>query len=68
MTQFGRVISELGGAVRSVELLKYNYLAETKYRLIGKEYTSFAREAQTDEQMAKYRDMLSSKLLIPVVF
>lgn len=68
ITQFGEVIAEFGKAIQSVELLKYNYLAQSKYDLIGEKYTAFAQKAQTDEQMSRYADMLSEKIGLPVVF
>ena len=68
ITQFGEVIAEFGKAIQSVELLKYNYLAQSKYDLIGEKYTAFAQKAQTDEQMSRYADMLSEKAELPVTF
>lgn len=68
MARFGEVIAEFGKAIQSVELLKYNYLAKSKYDLIGQKYTAFAQESQTDEQMSRYAKMLSEKTGLPVTF
>lgn len=64
------VLMTLGEAVREVELLKYNPLAEGKYRAVGASYTSFSREGQTDEQMETLRDTLSRAIgaRFPVTF
>jgi len=43
-----------GEGIQSVELLKYNYMAESKYQIAGMEYSSFGNEAQTNEQMEQY--------------
>ena len=40
----------LSEGLRGIELLRYNTLAEGKYRQIGKDYTDFG-EAQSDERM-----------------
>ena len=49
ISAFSDVIKELGSGLRSVELLKYNNLAESKYSSLGLSYTKFATETQTDE-------------------
>ena len=68
MTQFGKIIAEFGQAIQSIELLKYNYLAKSKYDLVGEKYTAFAQESQTDEEMSRYAQMLSERTGLPVVF
>ena len=68
MTRFAEVIAGFGRAIQSVELLKYNYLAQSKYDLIGEKYTEFAQKSQTDAQMSRYADMLSEKAGLPVTF
>ena len=68
MIRFGEILSAYGQGIRSVELLKYNYLARSKYELIGEAYTSFAQASQTDEEMAGYAQLLSEKTGLPVVF
>ena len=64
------VLLSLGDAVREVELLRYNPLAEGKYRAIGKNYTAFASEGQTDAEMERFRADLSRRIdaRFPIVF
>ena len=49
--EFSKIINTFGDGVKGVELLKYNYLAESKYEGLGMEYKSFGTEKQTEEQM-----------------
>lgn len=65
---FARILGSLGDAVRYVELLKYNNLAESKYDSIGKEYTGFSDEPQSDERMRELCDLLSQKCGLKCVF
>ena len=58
MDAFAALLSPLG--VREVELLRYNYLAEGKYESLGMSYTSFGREAQSDETMAELSQRLTA--------
>lgn len=51
LKQFAQIISTLGPALQYVELLKYNHLAQSKYSMVGAQYTPFADGAQRDEQM-----------------
>ncbi len=62
MEAFGALISTFGDGVKGVELLKYNYLAETKYDIAGMEYHDFGREAQSDERMATLAATLEQAL------
>lgn len=48
---FGQIIKTFGEGIKAVELLKYNNLAESKYDIAGMEYTKFADNSQTDEDM-----------------
>ena len=48
---FGRIIRSFGSGIRGVELLRYNYLAESKYDQLGKPYVRFADNKQTDGEM-----------------
>ena len=50
MQAFAAVIDTMGEGLREVELLKYNPLAEGKYQMLGAPYTSFGREAQSNER------------------
>ena len=58
---FAEILKSLGDGISYVELLKYNNLAESKYLQIGAEYTSFADDPQTDEQMERLAAAISSK-------
>ncbi len=51
MEKFAAIIRGFGDGIREIELLKYNGLAESKYGFVGRSYTKFAEESQTDEEM-----------------
>lgn len=51
MEAFGEIIRTFGSGIQGVELLRYNYLAKSKYQLMGMNYESFGDEAQQDEKM-----------------
>ncbi len=53
------ILKTLKNGVKYVELLKYNNLAGSKYKMIGAEYTNFAEEPQTDEVMRELAKRLS---------
>lgn len=55
---FAEIINSFGNGIKGVELLKYNFLAKSKYDLLGIEYAEFAKEAQSDN----YMHMLSEDL------
>lgn len=56
---FGEIIRSFGSGVQEVELLKYNHLAESKFRFVGDEYHAFAEESQKDGKMQKLCDRLA---------
>ncbi len=62
MKAFGALIASFGDGVKEIELLKYNYLAESKYRIAGMEYHSFGMEAQTNETMTLLAEALENAL------
>lgn len=69
MRALGEIIRGFSGAVKGVELLKYNPLASSKYKSVGKEYHSFAKDAQTDEEMTVLKEVLQETCIkIPVFF
>ncbi len=70
MRQFGALISTFGDGVRGLELLKYNYLAESKYTLAGMDYYSFGTSAQTNDTVEGLVSVLSEALhdRFPVYF
>ena len=60
---FSSVIKTLGPGLKSVELLKYNNLAESKYNSLGLKYTQFSSEIQTDEWINEmYTKIMSCKI------
>ncbi len=46
-----RFAKSIGGGMRGVQLLRYNPLAEDKYRRLHREYADFGREAQSEDYM-----------------
>lgn len=58
---FAEVIATFGEGIREIELLRYNPLAEAKYRFAGRDYTKFADKGQPDEEMQKLCSLLSQK-------
>ena len=58
---FAEILDSLGHGLRDVELLRYNPLAESKYRFAGRNYTKFADKPQTDAEMEVLRQMLAGK-------
>ena len=56
MDAFASLLNGLG--VERVELLRYNYLAESKYASLGQAYTSFGDAAQSDARMALLAERL----------
>ena len=65
---FAAILRTLGTAVREVELLKYNPLASSKYELVGANYTAFATDAQSNEQMQALCDRLAAQISLPCTF
>ncbi len=51
MQEFKKIISGFGPGIKETELLKYNYLAQSKYKLSGMEYTSFGDQTQSDKKV-----------------
>lgn len=51
MAAFSRIINTFGDGIVGVELLKYNYMAGSKYRLVGKAYTDFGNASQPDKHI-----------------
>lgn len=58
LEMLGNVIKTFGGGVRAVEVLKYNYLAESKYQSIGLNWENFGKETQSDETLERIRQQL----------
>lgn len=62
INDFAKIINTLGKGIQGVELLKYNFLAKSKYELLEIEYTEFSKEAQSDEYMNLLREDLQKRL------
>lgn len=62
MKAFGESIKEFGDGIKAVELLKYNYLAVSKYEQCGREYTDFGNEAQSEEKLKELSDALKNSM------
>lgn len=58
--KLGDVIGTLGSGVQAVEVLKYNYLAETKYQSIGLTWENFGKRTQSDEKLEHIRQQLKT--------
>jgi len=58
---FAEIIKSFGSGIKSVELLKYNNLAEGKYLASGQSYVSFADSPQSNGKMEALRYSLSEK-------
>ncbi len=65
---FAEIIKTFGKGIKEIELLKYNNLAESKYKIAGKEYTKFADSSQTDGEMKKICSILNEKCNISCYF
>ena len=56
---FAEILKTMGPAVKEVELLKYNHLAESKYHAAQETYHSFADAPQSDEYMQAMQNRLA---------
>lgn len=56
MDAIGCIIKDMG--IIAVELLRYNYLAESKYQSVGMKYEKFGTESQADSKMSALQDRL----------
>ena len=63
MSDFAEIIKTFGKGARSVELLRYNNFAESKYSFVGRELVRFADKAQDDEKMTELSQALEKKSL-----
>lgn len=68
MKAFGRIITSFHGGVKGVELMKYNYLAKSKYESLGLNYNSFGEQTQSKEQMGVLVEILQSQITQPVFY
>ncbi len=68
MNAFAEIIKSFGKGIKGVELLRYNNLAESKYKSAGSAYTKFGDSSQTDEEMKKLCSILSETCNIDCYF
>ena len=59
--QFAEKLLPIAENLQGIEVLKYNSLGISKYKISGKEYTDFG-SAQTDEEITAYCKKLEEKL------
>lgn len=62
MKAFSQIINTFGNGIVGVELLKYNYMAGSKYRLVGRQYTDFGGASQSDERVEILCQVLKENL------
>lgn len=67
MKKFGEIINGLGKGIGCVELLKYNYLAGSKYEALDKEYISYSDYTQTNEHLLELKEAMQNSVKIKVV-
>ena len=58
---FSEIIKSFADGIKEVELLKYNYLAESKYETVGMAYTKFSDTSQTPEVMKRIASAIAKK-------
>ena len=63
MLAMAGIIRDFSEGVREVELLRYNYLGQSKYQLIGMDYESFGDSTQLKEKLEELRICLETELL-----
>ena len=56
------IISSIGGAIKQVQLLKYNNLAKNKYAALGKEMQYYRESTQTDEAIESVKCLIAGRL------
>ena len=59
--QFSKMLLPIAENLKGIEILKYNTLGISKYKIIGKEYTDFG-ESQTDEKITAYCEKLKKAI------
>jgi pyruvate formate lyase activating enzyme len=70
MRAVGRVILGFSDGIKGIELLRYNPLASSKYKSVGKNYRAFATEPQSDMEMGVLKEWLQTEIgeRFPVFF
>ncbi|MBE7050874.1 MAG: glycyl-radical enzyme activating protein [Ruminococcaceae bacterium] len=59
---FAQIIKTFGKGIKEIELLRYNHMAHSKYGFLGKKYTEFGTDSQSDEKMNELCLCLQNKL------
>lgn len=62
MLAMAELIRTFSEGVREVELLRYNYLAQSKYQLIGMNYEDFGERTQSENKMEELRMCMEKEL------
>lgn len=62
MLAFAEKIRGFEDGLQGIELLKYNPMAESKYRQVGMKYEAFGEEAQSDDEVKRLAEALESAL------
>lgn len=62
MLAFAEKIRDFEEGLQSIELLKYNPMAESKYRQVGMNYEAFGEEAQSDDEVKQLAEALEGAL------
>lgn len=62
MRAFGKEIREFEAGLQGVELLKYNPMAESKYRQVGMKYEAFGNAPQSDDEVKRLAEALEGAL------
>ena len=68
ISTFAEIISSFGKGIKEVELLKYNNLAESKYKIADEKYTSFSDSTQGNDEMKRLCSFLENKAGIKCYF
>lgn len=68
INSFSEIIKTFGKRIKEIELLKYNNLAESKYLFAGREYTKFANNSQTYQEMQRHCSTITEKTNIRCYF
>lgn len=66
MDLFGNILKSINAS--AIELLRYNYMAESKYRAVGMEYVEFASQTQNDSIMTALQARLQKSVHCNVIY
>jgi len=63
MLEFAKIINTFGDGIKCVELLKYNYLAKSKYDAMDMQYNAYSDGTQQKDQLERLKMTLEDELL-----